>query len=110
MVAGRASGRRQIFPRGRFFPQAPCDTISRNVYRFEPVPAWRCDVIYEERIYTIMPGKMGDIERRFADQTMRLFEKHGIKVTGFWKTAIGRQNLELVYILEYRDMNDRMQK
>ena len=67
-------------------------------------------MIYEERIYTIMPGKMGDIERRFAQHTLRLFEKHGIKVVGFWKTAIGRQNLELVYVLEFKDMNERMQR
>jgi hypothetical protein len=67
-------------------------------------------MIYEERIYTIMPGKMGDIERRFAQHTMRLFEKHGIKVVGFWRTAIGRQNFELVYLVEFRDMNDRMEK
>lgn len=67
-------------------------------------------MIYEERIYTIMPGKMADIERRFADHTLRLFKKHGIKVVGFWKTAVGRQNFELVYLLEYRDANERMQK
>jgi hypothetical protein len=67
-------------------------------------------MIYEERIYTIMPGKMGDIERRFANATLKLFEKHGIKVVGFWKTVIGRQNYELVYILEYQDLNDRTEK
>ena len=67
-------------------------------------------MIYEERIYTIMPGKMGDIERRFANHTLKLFEKHGIQVVGFWKTVIGRQNFELVYILAYKDANDRMEK
>ncbi len=67
-------------------------------------------MIYEERIYTVMPGKMADIERRFADHTLKLFEKHEIKVVGFWKTAIGRQTFELVYILQYKDMNDRMEK
>ena len=67
-------------------------------------------MIYEERIYTIMPGKMADIERRFADHTLKLFEKHEIKVVAFWKTAIGRQTFELVYILQYKDMNDRMEK
>ena len=67
-------------------------------------------MIYEERIYTIMPGKMADIERRFADHTLKLFEKHGIKVVGFWKTILGRQNFELVYILQYKDMNERMDK
>jgi hypothetical protein len=67
-------------------------------------------MIYEERIYTIMPGKMAAIERRFADHTLKLFEKHEIKVVGFWKTVLGRQNFELVYILQYKDMNDRMEK
>jgi len=67
-------------------------------------------MIYEERIYTIMPGKMADVERRFAQHTIGLFEKHGIKVVGFWRTTIGRQNFELVYILEYKDMNERMSK
>ena len=67
-------------------------------------------MIYEERIYTILPGKMGDIERRFANHTMRLFEKHGMKVVGFWKTVIGRQNFELVYLLVFKDVNDRMEK
>jgi hypothetical protein len=67
-------------------------------------------MIYEERIYTIMPGKMADIERRFADHTLKLFEKHGIKVVGFWKTILGRQNFELVYILQYKDLNERMDK
>jgi hypothetical protein len=67
-------------------------------------------MIYEERIYTVMPGRMADMNARFANHTMRLFEKHGIKVIGFWQTAVGRQNLELVYILAYEDANDRMRK
>ncbi len=67
-------------------------------------------MIYEERIYTIMPGKMADIERRFANHTLRLFEKHGIKIVGFWRTVVGRQNFELVYLCEFKDANDRMQK
>jgi hypothetical protein len=67
-------------------------------------------MIYEERIYTVMPSKMAEIERRFADHTLRLFEKHGIKVVGFWKTAVGRATFELVYLLQYRDANDRMEK
>ncbi|MFL5240970.1 MAG: NIPSNAP family protein [Gemmataceae bacterium] len=67
-------------------------------------------MIYEERIYTIMPGKMADIERRFADHTLKLFEKHGIKVVGFWKTVLGRQLFELVYIVQFKDVNERMER
>jgi len=45
-------------------------------------------MIYEERIYTIVPGKMQDINNRFANVTMRLFEKHGMKVVGFGKLLL----------------------
>ena len=30
-------------------------------------------MIYEWRAYYIMPGRMPDIQKRFADHTMRLF-------------------------------------
>lgn len=34
-------------------------------------------MIYEWRAYYIMPSRMPDIQKRFADHTMRLFAKHG---------------------------------
>ena len=37
-------------------------------------------MIDEWRAYHIMPGRMPDIQKRFADHTMRLFAKHGITV------------------------------
>lgn len=65
-------------------------------------------MIYEERIYSIVPGKIADINNRFANVTMRLFEKHGMKVIGFWQTIIGLNSLnELVYILAFEDLNHR---
>ena len=50
-------------------------------------------MIYEWRAYYVMPGRMADIQRRFADHTMRLFEKHGINVVGFWQPVIGESNV-----------------
>ena len=63
-------------------------------------------MIYEWRAYYIMPGRMPDIEKRFADVTMRLFKKHGIEVVGFWEPVIGESN-ELVYICAYEDLAAR---
>ena len=63
-------------------------------------------MIYEWRAYYIMPGRMPDIQRRFADHTMRLFQKHGIKVVGFWQPVIGESN-ELVYMCAYEDIAAR---
>jgi NIPSNAP protein len=65
-------------------------------------------MLYEYRAYYVMPGRMPDIQRRFADVTMRLFDKHGIKVVGFWEPVIGESN-ELVYICAYDDLNHRDQ-
>src|SRR5256712_12129244 len=57
-------------------------------------------MIYEYRAYYVMPGRMPDIQRRFAEITLNLFKKHGIRVVGFWETVIGESN-ELVYICVY---------
>ena len=63
-------------------------------------------MIYEYRAYYVMPGRMPDIQKRFADVTMRLFAKHGIRVVGFWEPVIGESN-ELVYICAYDDLAHR---
>jgi hypothetical protein len=63
-------------------------------------------MIYEYRAYYVMPGRMPDIQKRFADVTMRLFAKHGINVVGFWEPVIGESN-ELVYLCAYEDLAQR---
>ena len=63
-------------------------------------------MIYEYRAYYVMPGRMPDIQRRFADITLNLFKKHGIRVVGFWETVIGESN-EPVYICAYDDLAHR---
>ena len=63
-------------------------------------------MIYEYRAYYVMPGRMPDIQRRFAEVTMRLFDKHGIKVVGFWEPVIGESD-ELVYICAFDDLEHR---
>jgi hypothetical protein len=64
------------------------------------------NMIYELRIYHVMPGRMDDINRRFREHTMKLFAKHGIKVVGFWQTVIGESD-ELIYITAFDDLNQR---
>ena len=51
-------------------------------------------MIYELRTYIIVPGRMADIERRFCDVTLRLFQKHGMEVVGFWRTVEDGQPIE----------------
>ena len=63
-------------------------------------------MIYEWRIYEAVPGKMGALNNRFAKLTLRLFEKHGLKVIGFWQAVIGTSNV-LYYMLAFDDLMHR---
>jgi hypothetical protein len=65
-------------------------------------------MIYELRTYIIVPGRMADIEKRFAETTLRLFQKHGMQLVGFWRTMEGGQPIdELVYVLAHESLEAR---
>lgn len=63
-------------------------------------------MIYEWRAYEAMPGKMSALNERFQKYTVRLFEKHGMKVVGFWQAVVGTSNI-LYYMLGYEDWAQR---
>lgn len=67
-------------------------------------------MIYELRIYTCLPGKMADLQRRFEDHTLKLWDRHGIEQAGFWTTAIGSSNNDLTYMLRWNSMAERETK
>ena len=64
-------------------------------------------MIYELRIYTANPGKMGALHARFRDHTCRLFETHGIKNVGSWSNTIGGRSDELWYMVAFDDLGHR---
>ncbi len=41
-------------------------------------------MLYEMRTYHAIPGRLPDLNRRFADITMGYFKQYGIQVVGFW--------------------------
>jgi len=61
-------------------------------------------MIYEWRVYEIVPGKRKALNDRFARNTIRLFEKHGMKVIGFWENLVGGSTNTLYYMLGFRDL------
>src|SRR5437016_3061293 len=67
-------------------------------------------MIYELRTYTAMPGRMADLNRRFADITLGYFAKYGITVVGFWTNELGGSSDQLIYMLAYDSLADREQK
>jgi hypothetical protein len=63
-------------------------------------------VLYEWRVYEVSPGKMGALNDRFQNITLKFFDKYGIKVVGFWEAVIGTSNV-LYYMLAWESMAHR---
>ncbi|WP_159467710.1 NIPSNAP family protein [Dyadobacter sp. 3J3] len=56
--------------------------------------------LFELRTYTAFDGKLDDLLSRFENYTIHLFEKHGMKIEGFW-IPVENQEQKLVYLLSY---------
>ena len=57
--------------------------------------------LYELRTYVAAEGKLPSLESRFADHTMALFERHGMKNVVYWR-ATDKPNT-LVYVIGHRN-------
>ncbi|MCX6020188.1 MAG: NIPSNAP family protein [Chloroflexi bacterium] len=64
-------------------------------------------MIYEYRVYQVVPGKLAALNARFAEITLQLFAKHGLTVVGFWEPVLGGRTNELHYMLSFQDLADR---
>lgn len=67
-------------------------------------------MIYELRIYRCLPGRLPALIKRFEQDTLRIWDKHGIVQAGFWTTAIGESNNDLTYMIRWESMADREQR
>src|SRR6202171_931821 len=66
-----------------------------------------CHMIHELRVFHCVPGRLPALLKRFETDTLRLFEKHGIKQIGFWTVAIGESNNDLFLILQWESLAER---
>jgi hypothetical protein len=64
------------------------------------------ELIYEWRIYEAYPGRLEALNERFSKITLKYFEKHGIKVIGFWTALVGTSNI-LYYLIAFDDLAHR---
>ena len=64
-------------------------------------------MIHELRVFHCAPGRLPALLKRFENDTLRLFEKHGIKQLGFWTVAIGESNSDLFLILQWESLAER---
>jgi nitroimidazol reductase NimA-like FMN-containing flavoprotein (pyridoxamine 5'-phosphate oxidase superfamily) len=67
-------------------------------------------MLYEQRIYHAMPGRMPDLLKRFEQVTLPIWERHGIRQAGFWTVLVGGSSQDLYYLLAWDSMAERDQK
>jgi hypothetical protein len=67
-------------------------------------------MIYELRIYSCIPSRLPLLLKRFADHTLKIWERHGIRQAGFWTVLVGDGNNDLHYLLAWESMAERERK
>jgi hypothetical protein len=69
---------------------------------FAARPASAQDRAYELRTYIAEDGKLEELHARFRNHTVKLFEKHGMTVVGFWVPSSGEAAANtLIYLLSF---------
>jgi len=58
--------------------------------------------VFELRVYHAAPGKLAELESRFRDHTIKLFDRHGMKSVAYWTPVDEPEKSNtLIYILEH---------
>lgn len=73
-----------------------------NVVELPDVVQAQSSGVYELRTYTSPEGKLGDLQKRFRDHTIRIFERHGMQNIGYFVPADAPLSENtLIYILKH---------
>jgi len=58
--------------------------------------------VFELRVYHAAAGKLSELEARFRDHTIKIFDRHGLKSVAYW-TAMDEPDKSntLIYILQH---------
>src|SRR5678815_2445260 len=65
--------------------------------------------VYELRVYYAAEGKLDDLNARFRDHTMKIFENHGMKNVGYFVPEGPNPERKLVYFLEHQSRDGAKQ-
>jgi NIPSNAP protein len=58
--------------------------------------------VYELRTYTTLPGRLPALHKRFAEHTLKLFEKHGMRNEAYWTPLDDeRKDNTLIYVVSH---------
>jgi hypothetical protein len=74
---------------------------------YSPVPriAKKGGRVFELRTYTTPEGKLEDLNARFRNHTMKLFERHGMENIVYWTKTPDQKGADttLIYLLAHKD-------
>src|SRR5262245_22625914 len=92
-----------VFTPARIVPAVVCLAIgfAAGSWKATVVEA-QAGKVYELRTYTAPDGKLPNLQARFRDHTIRIFNKHGMKSVGYWvpQDAPAKDNT-LIYIISH---------
>ncbi len=58
--------------------------------------------VYELRVYHAAQGKLADLEARFREHTIKIFDRHGMKSVAYWTPLDEPEKSNtLIYILQH---------
>lgn len=65
--------------------------------------------LFELRTYKAAEGRLGNLDKRFKNHTMKLFEKHGATNLVYFHIEPGEEGADdtLVYLLAHKDLDSR---
>jgi hypothetical protein len=66
-------------------------------------------MLYEYRRYEVTPGRKPDLDARFKDLTLPLWERHGMRPLGLFDVEVGTMTNELHYLLGWESLAEREQ-
>jgi hypothetical protein len=90
---------------GRLVTRVDSTMLTPTNYSPVPKPVATGDRVFEMRTYTATPGKLDNLNSRFREHTLKLFEKHGMTNVGYWtpvKGQRGRNDETLIYFLAHQ--------
>jgi hypothetical protein len=64
-------------------------------------------MIHEFRTYTCMPNKLPTVLKRFETVTLGLFAKYGIRNGPLFTVAVGENNQQVKYMIEWDNLAER---
>jgi len=70
-------------------------------------PSQESGRVFELRIYTASKGNLENLNARFRDHTLKLFDKHGMSSIGYWVPVKGQKGSEdtLIYLLAHKSVD-----